>query len=103
MKFIFPEKTGKSDKIKLILEITRNNLFKSKKVRKKPQKSLRISCQSVLISRKISGTFCAKLAKNTWNFKKTKINLKENNEKLEGKIQGIFYSGNILKFFYVLF
>ena len=78
MKFIFPEKTGKSDLIKLILEITRNNLFKSKKVRKKPQKSLRISCQSVLISRKISGTFYAKFRENYMEFE-------ENKEKLEGK------------------
>ena len=31
---IFPKKTGKSDMIKLILEITRNNLFKSKKSEK---------------------------------------------------------------------
>ena len=34
MKFIFPEKTGKSDMINLIREITRNNLFKSKKSEK---------------------------------------------------------------------
>ena len=31
MKSIFPEMTTKSKMIKLILEITRNNLFKSKK------------------------------------------------------------------------
>ena len=73
--------------IKLIYEITGSNLFKSKKFRKK---SLRISCQSVLISRKISGTF---YAKNTWNLKKTKRNLKGNNEKLEGKTQLNFFSG----------
>ena len=52
MKFIFPERTRKSDMIKLILEITRI---------------------------------------------KTKRNLKENNEKLEGKTHGIFYSGIIPK------
>ena len=90
MKFIFPEKTGKSDIIKLILEITLNNLFKSKKFRKKSQKSLRISCQSVLISRKISGTFYAKSREKYVEFE-------ENKEKFEGKTQGIFYLG-ILEF-----
>ena len=78
MKFIFPEKTGKSDMIKLILEITRNNLFKSKKSEKKPQKSFRISCQSVLISRKISGTFYAKSREKYMEFE-------ENKGKFEGK------------------
>jgi hypothetical protein len=33
------------------------------------------------------------LAKNTWNLKKSTWKLKENDEKLEGKTQGIFYSG----------
>ena len=78
MKFIFPEKTGKSDMIKLILEITRNNLFKSKKSEKKTQKSLRISCQSVLIFRKISRTFYAKSREKYMEFK-------ENKEKFEEK------------------
>jgi len=66
MKFIFPEKTGKSDLIKLILEITRNNLFKSN------------SCQSVLISRKVSGTFYEKSREKYMEFE-------ENKEKFEGK------------------
>jgi hypothetical protein len=46
--------------IKLILEITQKNLFKYRKSERSPQKSLGISCQSVLIPRKISGTFYAK-------------------------------------------
>ena len=57
MKFIFPKKTRNSNKIKLILEITRNNLFKTKKSERSPKKPSRIPCQSVLIPRKISGTF----------------------------------------------
>jgi hypothetical protein len=32
--------------IKLVLEISRNNLFKYKKSESSPQKSLRISCQN---------------------------------------------------------
>ena len=76
MKFIFPEKTGKSDMIKLILEITRNNLFKSKKSEKS------VSCQSVFIS----GTFYAKSREKY-------MELDENKEQFEGKTQGIFYSG----------
>jgi hypothetical protein len=63
----------------LILEITRNNLFKNIKVRKKPTKSLKKFCQSVLILRKISSTFYAKF--------------REINMKIEEKTQGIFYSG----------
>jgi hypothetical protein len=43
--------------IKLIIEITRNNLFKSKKLERSPQKPLRISCQSFLIPRKIPDAF----------------------------------------------
>jgi hypothetical protein len=62
---------------KLILEITRNNLFKTKKSERSPQKPLRISCQSVLIPRKISGTFYTKTRENTWNLKKTTWKLKE--------------------------
>jgi uncharacterized beta-barrel protein YwiB (DUF1934 family) len=73
--------------IKLILEITRNNLFKYKKSECSPKKSLRISCQSVLIPRKISGTFYAKSREKY-------IDFEENNEEFEGKTQGIFYSGN---------
>jgi hypothetical protein len=46
--------------IKLILEITRNDLLIYKKSERSPQKPLRISCQTVLIPRKISGTFYAK-------------------------------------------
>jgi hypothetical protein len=49
--------------IKLILEITRNNLFKYRKSERSTQKSLRISCQSVLIPSRISGTFYAKYRK----------------------------------------
>ena len=87
MKFIFPERTRKSDMIKLILEITRNNLFKFKKVRKKPQKSLRISCQSVLISRRISGTFYAKSREKYMEFE-------ENKEKFEEKHREFFTRGS---------
>ena len=43
-----------------------------------PQKSLRISCQSVLISRKISGTFYAKSREKYMEFE-------ENKEEFEGK------------------
>jgi len=43
-----------------------------------PQKSLRISCQSVLISRKISGTFYAKSREKYMEFE-------ENKEKFEEK------------------
>jgi hypothetical protein len=42
------------------------------------QKLLRISCQSVLISRKISGTFYAKYREKYMEFE-------ENNEEFEGK------------------
>ena len=64
--------------IKLIVEITRNNLFKSKKCEKKPQKSLKISGQSVLISRKISGIFYAKSREKYMEYE-------ENKEKFEKK------------------
>jgi hypothetical protein len=47
---------------KLILEITRNNLFKYKKSERILQKPLRISFQSVLIP-KISDTFYVKSLK----------------------------------------
>ena len=65
--------------IKLILEITRNNLFKYRKSERSPQKSLRISCQSVLIPRKISGTFYAKSREKYMKFQ-------ENNEEFKGKV-----------------
>jgi hypothetical protein len=52
--------------IKLILEITQNNIDS-------PQKPLGISCQSVLIPHKISVSF---YAKNTWSLKKTTKNVK---------------------------
>ena len=55
--------------IKLILEITRNNLFESKKS-EKAQNSLRISCQSVLISCKISGTFYVKSREKYMEFRR---------------------------------
>jgi hypothetical protein len=45
--------------IKLILEFTQKNLFKCKKSDRSPQKSLRISSQSVIVPRKISGIFYA--------------------------------------------
>jgi hypothetical protein len=64
--------------IKLFLEITRNNLFKSKKSERSPKKSLRISCQSVLIPRKISGTFYAKSREKYMEFE-------EINVEIEGK------------------
>jgi hypothetical protein len=73
--------------IKLFLEITRNNLFKSKKSERSPQKPSRISCQSVLIPRKISGTFYAKSREKYMEFE-------EINVEIEGKTQGFFYSGN---------
>ena len=65
--------------IKLILEITRNNLFKYRKPERSPQKPSRISCQSVLIPRKISGTFYAK-------FREKYMEFEENNEEFEGKM-----------------
>jgi hypothetical protein len=58
--------------IKLILEITRTNLFKYKKSESSPQKSLRISCQSVLIPGKISGTFYAKSREKYMKFEEKK-------------------------------
>ena len=63
--------------IKLILENTRNNLFKSIKT-ECPQKPFRISYQSVLIPRKISGPFYAKSREKYMKFE-------ENNEEFEGK------------------
>ena len=47
--------------IKLFPEVTRNNLFKFRKFERSPQKPLRISLQSVLIARKIFGTFKRKI------------------------------------------
>ena len=66
-----------SKMIKLILEITRNNLFKTKKSERSPQNPSRISCQRVLITRKISGTFYTK-------FRKKYMKFEENNEEIEG-------------------
>ncbi len=54
--------------IKFILEITLNNLFKYRKLERSPQKPSRISCQSVLIPRKISGIFYAKLCEKYMEF-----------------------------------
>ena len=65
--------------IKLILKITRNNLFKYKKPERSPQKPLRISRQGVLIPHKVSGTFYAKSRKKYMEFEK-------NNEEFEGKM-----------------
>jgi hypothetical protein len=61
--------------IQLILEITRNNFFKSKKSERSHK---RISCKSVLISRKISGTYYAESREKYMEFE-------ENNEEFEGK------------------
>ena len=69
MKFCFSEKT--SD--------TRNNLFKYKKSERSPQKPLRISCRSLLIPRKIYGTFYAKSRGKYVEFE-------ENNVGYDGKI-----------------
>jgi hypothetical protein len=64
--------------IKLILEITRNNLFKYRKTERSPKKPSRISCQSFLIPRKISGTFYAKSREKNMEFEgKMTRNLKE--------------------------
>jgi hypothetical protein len=65
--------------IKLILGITRNNLFKYRNPTRSPQKPSSISCQIVLIPRKISGTFYAKLREKYMEFE-------ENNEGFEGKM-----------------
>ena len=65
--------------IKLIPEITRNNLFKYKNSERSPQKPLRISCQSVSIPRKITGNFSEKSRVKYMEFE-------ENNEEFEGKI-----------------
>jgi hypothetical protein len=51
--------------IKLVPEITQNNLFESEKPERSPQKPLRISCQSVLIPCKIPDAFYMKYPKNT--------------------------------------
>ena len=66
--------------INLILEITRINLFKYRKSERSPQKSLRISCQSVLIPRKISGTLLREISQKYMKFE-------VNNEKFEGKLR----------------
>jgi hypothetical protein len=63
----------------VILEITQYNLFKYKKSERSPKKSLRISCQSVLIPRKISGTIYAKSREKYMDFE-------EINEEFEGKV-----------------
>jgi hypothetical protein len=63
--------------IKLTLEITRKNLFKFRAYKKSPQKPLRISCQSVLIPRKISGNFYAK----------SRVKYRVFEEKNEGKLR----------------
>ncbi len=65
--------------IKLILDITRNNLFKYGKPKRSPQKPSSISCQSVLISRKSSGTFYAKFCEKYMEFE-------ENYEEFQGKM-----------------
>jgi hypothetical protein len=50
--------------------------------RKSPQKPLRISCQSVLISCKISGPFYAK-------FREKYMKFEEKNEEFEGNMTGL--------------
>jgi hypothetical protein len=64
----------------LTLEITLNNLFKYKKSESSPQNSFRISCQSVLIPRKISGTLLREISQKYMKFE-------VNNEKFEGKFR----------------
>jgi hypothetical protein len=61
---------------KLILEIIQKNLFKTKKDEKSSQNPSRISCQSVLIPRKISGTFYVESRENFMEF--------EDNVEIEG-------------------
>jgi hypothetical protein len=63
--------------MKLILEITRNNLFKYKNSERSPQKPLKISCHSVLIPRNISGTFYAKSREKYMEFEEINEELKE--------------------------
>jgi hypothetical protein len=66
--------------IKLILEITRKSVFKYKNSERNTQKQLRISLQSVLIPRKISGTFYVKSREKYMEFEgKMTRNLKEKN------------------------
>ena len=60
--------------IKLILEISKINLFKSKKSEKSHK---RISCQSILISRKISSTFYAKSREKDVEFEENKEKFEE--------------------------
>jgi hypothetical protein len=82
--------------IKLILEITRNNSYKYRKPERSPQKPLRISCQSILILRKIFGNFYAKSCEKYMEFE-------ENNEEFEGimtrnlkkKHREFFYWGTV--------
>ena len=78
MKFIFPVKTGKSDMIKLILEITQDNWFKSKKSEKSHKSHWEFPDKASLISCKISGTFYAKSREKNMEFE-------ENKEKFEEK------------------
>jgi hypothetical protein len=78
INIIFTKKRQYNKMIKLIPEIKRNNLFKYRKSERNPQKPLRISCESVLISRKISGTFYAKSRQKYMEFEgKSTRKLKE--------------------------
>ncbi len=64
---------------KLSLDIFANNLYKYRKPERSSQKPSRISCQSVLIPRKISGTFYAE-------FREKYMEFEETNEEFEGKM-----------------
>ena len=86
---------------KLILEITRNDLFKYKKSERSPQKPLRISCQSVLISRKFPVLFKRTFAKNTRNLKKTTRNFWKEKHR-EFFTRGVIFESdlNMIHFYY---
>jgi hypothetical protein len=77
--------------IKLILEITRNNLFKYRKSERSPQKPLRTSGQCVLIPRKISGTFYAKSREKYMGFEGKMITL-HGSEIIQGRKSNIFFN-----------
>ena len=77
MKFIFPEKTGKSDMIKLIVEITRN-YYSNLKSPKKAPKVIKNFLSKRLNFSYFSGIFYAKSREKYMEFE-------ENKEKFEGK------------------
>jgi hypothetical protein len=78
--------------IKLILEFTQKNLFKCKKSDRSPQKSLRISSQSVLVPRKISGIFYANSSEKYMEFEeKSTRNLKEKHKEFFTQVPVFLY------------